>query len=123
MMIEMVDGEPPLFDCPQLDAMRIIRDELVPTLQNPEQVFIFLIIRHVVMIYITQVSTLLLNFLSHMLVKDPSQRSTASELLQHSFLAKTASLKSLVATMRMRSSHMTSSAPLLDICHQKQTVC
>lgn len=43
MMIEMVDGEPPLFDCPQLDAMRIIRDETVPTLQNPEQVFAFLV--------------------------------------------------------------------------------
>lgn len=38
MVIEMVDGEPPLFDCPQLDAMRIIRDEPIPSLQNPEQV-------------------------------------------------------------------------------------
>ena len=38
MLIEMVDGEPPLFDCPQLDAMRVIRDDPVPSLQNPEQV-------------------------------------------------------------------------------------
>lgn len=44
MVMEMVDGEPPLFDCPQLDAMRIIRDNPVPFLQNPEQVFIYMYI-------------------------------------------------------------------------------
>lgn len=69
-----------------------------------------------------QVSPLLLNFLSQMLVKDPSLRATASELLRHSLLAKTASLKPLIAALRMKSSHMTSSAPLLDTC-EKQTIC
>ena len=122
-MIEMVDGEPPLFDCPQLDAMRVIRDDPVPSLQNPEQVKSrLLLIDAVVMVFFIQVSTLLIKFLSHMLIKDPSARATASELLRHSFLTKTASLKSLIAALRMKSSHMTSSAPLLDIC-EKQTVC
>ena len=52
MVIEMVDGEPPLFDCPQLDAMRMIRDDPVPTLQYPEQVFIFCfkcVLNHVIL--------------------------------------------------------------------------
>lgn len=40
MVIEMVEGEPPLFNCPQLDAMKIIRDDPVPTLQQPEQVYV-----------------------------------------------------------------------------------
>lgn len=38
MVIEMVDGEPPLFDCPQLQAMKMIRDNPVPSLQHPENV-------------------------------------------------------------------------------------
>jgi len=38
MVIEMVDGEPPLFDCPQLQAMKMIRDDPVPSLQHPENV-------------------------------------------------------------------------------------
>lgn len=51
MMIEMVDGEPPLFDCPQLDAMRIIRDDPVPCLQNPEQVFIFSVFKYIIVMF------------------------------------------------------------------------
>ncbi|KAK4337372.1 hypothetical protein RND71_043329 [Anisodus tanguticus] len=69
MVIEMVDGEPPLFDEPPLKAMKRIRDPPPLSLKNPDKV-----------------STRLLAFLKKMLVSDPSQRATAFELLEHPFL-------------------------------------
>ena len=37
--MEMVDGEPPFFNEPPLQAMRRIRDMPPPKLKNPQKVF------------------------------------------------------------------------------------
>jgi serine/threonine protein kinase len=39
MIMEMVDGEPPFFNEPPLQAMRRIRDMPPPKLKNPQKVF------------------------------------------------------------------------------------
>ena len=41
MIMEMVDGEPPFFNEPPLQAMRRIRDMPPPKLKNPQKVKIF----------------------------------------------------------------------------------
>lgn len=69
MIMEMVDGEPPFYDRPPIQAMKKIRDMPPAKLHNH-----------------ARVSPYLDNFLSRMLIKDPSQRATARELLQHPFL-------------------------------------
>lgn len=69
MVMEMVDSEPPFYNEPPIQAMKRIRDMPPPRLQNSDKV-----------------SPQLENFLSRMLVKDPSRRATARELLQHPFL-------------------------------------
>jgi serine/threonine protein kinase len=84
MIVEMVDGEPPLFNELPLAAMRKIRDMPPPRLRNSHKV-----------------SPLLLDFLGKMLVRDPSLRSTASELLEHPFLRSLAPPSSLVPLMRL----------------------
>ena len=38
MVMEMVDGEPPFFNEPPLQAMRRIRDMPPPKLKNPQKV-------------------------------------------------------------------------------------
>ena len=38
MVIEMVDGEPPLFHCRPTEAMQFIRDHSTPQLRHPEKV-------------------------------------------------------------------------------------
>jgi serine/threonine protein kinase len=57
MLIEMVDGEPPFFNEPPLQAMRRIRDMPPPKLKNQK------------------VSPQLQGFLYKMLVRDPAQAS------------------------------------------------
>ncbi|XP_005987935.1 serine/threonine-protein kinase PAK 4 isoform X1 [Latimeria chalumnae] len=83
MVIEMVDGEPPYFNEPPLKAMKMIRDNLPAKLKN-----------------IHKVSPLLKGFLDRMLVRDPSQRATADELLKHPFLTKTGPPSCIVPLMR-----------------------
>ncbi|XP_074599623.1 serine/threonine-protein kinase PAK mbt isoform X2 [Brevipalpus obovatus] len=78
MVIEMVDGEPPLFDEPPLPAMRKIRDMDPPKMKRADKV-----------------SPNLVNFVDRMLVRDPVLRATAAELLQHPFLRQ-AGLPSLL---------------------------
>lgn len=78
MIMEMVDGEPPFYNEPPIQAMKRIRDMPPPRLQNQ-----------------SRISPDLENFLSHMLIKDPSQRATARELLQHPFLQQAQSPNSL----------------------------
>ncbi|KFM63103.1 Serine/threonine-protein kinase PAK mbt, partial [Stegodyphus mimosarum] len=83
MVIEMVDGEPPFFNEPPLQAMRRIRDMPPPKLRNTHKV-----------------SPRLQGFLEKMLVRDPSQRATACELLQHPFLMQAGAPSLLVPLMR-----------------------
>lgn len=71
MVIEMVQGEPPFFDVQPLQAMRSIRDMPPPRFSSS-----------------AKVSPELESFLSQMLVRDVSQRATASQLMQHPFLQK-----------------------------------
>lgn len=47
-----------------------------------------------------QVSPLLKGFLDRMLVREPAQRATASELLKHPFLAKSGPPSCIVPLMR-----------------------
>ncbi|XP_039594491.1 serine/threonine-protein kinase PAK 5 isoform X3 [Polypterus senegalus] len=83
MVIEMVDGEPPYFNEPPLQAMRRIRDNLPPRLKETHKV-----------------STILRGFLDRMLVREPSQRATAQELLQHPFLKLSGPSSCIVPLMR-----------------------
>ncbi|XP_050697679.1 serine/threonine-protein kinase PAK mbt-like [Eriocheir sinensis] len=83
MVIEMVDGEPPFFNEPPLQAMRRIRDMPPPKLKNSQKI-----------------SPRLQGFLEKMLVRDPGQRATAFELLQHPFLRQAGPPSLLVPLMR-----------------------
>ncbi|XP_016304352.1 serine/threonine-protein kinase PAK 5 isoform X2 [Sinocyclocheilus anshuiensis] len=83
MVIEMVDGEPPYFNEPPLQAMRRIRDNLPPRLKESHKV-----------------SSVLRVFLELMQVREPSQRASALELLQHSFLKLSGPPSCIVPLMR-----------------------
>lgn len=83
MVIEMIDGEPPFFNEPPLQAMRRIRDMPPPKLKNSHKV-----------------SPRLQQFLDRMLVRDPNQRATANELLSHPFLRQAGPPSLLVPLMR-----------------------
>ncbi|KAH9498269.1 serine/threonine protein kinase, STE, PAK/STE20 [Bulinus truncatus] len=83
MVIEMIDGEPPFFNEPPLQAMRRIRDMPPPKLKNTHRV-----------------SPRLQGFLDRMLVRDPSQRATAAELMQHQFLREASTPSSLIPLIR-----------------------
>ncbi|KAA0708145.1 Serine/threonine-protein kinase PAK 5 [Triplophysa tibetana] len=83
MVIEMVDGEPPYFNEPPLQAMRRIRDNLPPRLKEPHKV-----------------SSVLQAFLDLMLVREPSQRASAQDLLQHPFLKLSGPPSCIVPLMR-----------------------
>lgn len=75
MIIEMIDGEPPYFDQPPLQAMRFIRDMPPPKFKDQMH----------------RVSPRLQGFLDRMLVRDPTQRATAAELLEHPFIRQASS--------------------------------
>jgi serine/threonine protein kinase len=70
MIIEMIDGEPPYFDQPPLQAMRFIRDMPPPKIKD----------------VVHKMSPRLQGFLDRLLVRDPLQRATAVELLDHPFI-------------------------------------
>lgn len=135
MVIEMIDGEPPFFNEPPLQAMRRIRDMPPPKLKNPKRVsthchnnvlpafwlrsmifcwkrreinehkqFLFLIPIHRTkpydFLFMFQVSPRLQGFLDMMLVREPSQRAKAFELLQHAFLRGADKPSCLIPLMR-----------------------
>lgn len=83
MVIEMVDGEPPFFNEPPLQAMRRIREMPPPKFKNSHKV-----------------SPRLQGFLERMLVRDPTQRASAAELLNHPFLRQAGPPALLVPLMR-----------------------
>ena len=80
MIIEMIDGEPPYFDQPPLQAMRFIRDMPPPKIRDTMH----------------RVSPRLQGFLDRMLVRDPTQRATAAELLEHPFIRQVNSTSCLI---------------------------
>ncbi|XP_038823261.1 serine/threonine-protein kinase PAK 6-like [Salvelinus namaycush] len=91
MVVEMVDGEPPYFSETPIAAMRRLRDEPAPTVRNT-----------------TQVSPVLKDFLNRMLTRDPVERASATDLLEHPFLLQSGSpqcLVPLVEQYRKRMSH------------------
>ncbi|XP_050677447.1 serine/threonine-protein kinase PAK mbt [Leptidea sinapis] len=71
MVIEMIDGEPPFFNEPPLQAMRRIRDMPPPRPRGA-----------------SRSPADLLGFLECALVRDPAQRHTAAALLHHPFLRR-----------------------------------
>uniref|UniRef100_A0A4W5PYU1 non-specific serine/threonine protein kinase n=1 Tax=Hucho hucho TaxID=62062 RepID=A0A4W5PYU1_9TELE len=73
MVVEMVDGEPPYFSETPVAAMRRLRDEPAPT-----------------------VSPVLKDFLDRMLFRDPVERASATDLLEHPFLLQSGSPQCLV---------------------------
>ncbi|XP_035681827.1 serine/threonine-protein kinase PAK 4-like isoform X2 [Branchiostoma floridae] len=83
MVMEMVDGEPPFFNEPPLQAMRRIRDMPPPKLKNTHKV-----------------SSRLQGFLEKMLMRDPSQRASAIDLLEHPFLLHASNPSCIVPLMR-----------------------
>ncbi|XP_055494911.1 serine/threonine-protein kinase PAK 5 isoform X1 [Leucoraja erinacea] len=83
MVIEMVDGEPPYFNEPPLQAMRRIRDNLPPRLKDMHKA-----------------SSVLRGFLDSMSVRDPLQRASAQELLKHPFLKLAGPPSCIVPLMR-----------------------
>ena len=80
MIIEMIDGEPPYFDQPPLQAMRFIRDMPPPKYKDS----------------LHRASPRLQGFIDRMLVRDPMQRATAAELLDHPFIRQTTSTNCLL---------------------------
>ncbi|XP_063300085.1 serine/threonine-protein kinase PAK 5 isoform X2 [Pelobates fuscus] len=88
MVIEMIDGEPPYFNEPPLQAMRRIRDNLPPRVKD-----------------VHQVSSVLRGFLDLMLVREPSQRATAQGLLRHPFLKLSGPPSCIIPLMRQYRHH------------------
>ncbi|CAL8299916.1 unnamed protein product [Boreogadus saida] len=79
MVVEMVDGEPPYFSETPVAAMKRLRDEHAPTVRN-----------------VSQVSPVLKDFLDRMLTRDPMERASATDLLEHPFLLQSGSPQCLV---------------------------
>lgn len=86
MIIEMIDGEPPYFDQPPLQAMRFIRDMPPPRFKDN----------------VHRASPRLQGFIDRMLVRDPTQRATAAELLDHPFIRQAASSTCLLPLLQIQ---------------------
>ena len=95
MVIEMIDGEPPYFDQPPLQAMRFIRDMPPPKFKDNMH----------------RVSPRLQGFLDRMLVRDPTQRATAAELLEHPFIRHAASTNCLQSLVQLSSNRPDEALP------------
>ncbi|XP_058847415.1 serine/threonine-protein kinase PAK 6-like isoform X1 [Acipenser ruthenus] len=79
MVVEMVDGEPPYFSDDPVQAMKRLRDQPPPTVKNTHMA-----------------SPVLKDFLGRMLTRDPLQRATAMDLLEHPFLLQTGTSRCLI---------------------------
>lgn len=125
MVVEMVDGEPPYFSETPVVAMKRLRDEPPPTIRNIQQVPTFhscvaifkttcllqpWLTKYVVLwtactvipysscsrSFPSQVSPMLKDFLDRMLTRDPVERASATDLLEHPFLLQSSSPQCLV---------------------------
>ncbi|XP_037969964.2 serine/threonine-protein kinase PAK mbt [Plutella xylostella] len=83
MLVEMVDGEPPFFNEPPLQAMRRIRDMPPPRPRNS-----------------ARCPPDLLSFVECALVRDPALRHAAARLLTHAFLRRAGPPAVLVPLMQ-----------------------
>ncbi|XP_030638464.1 serine/threonine-protein kinase PAK 6 [Chanos chanos] len=84
MVVEMVDGEPPYFSETPVAAMKRLRDEPAPTVRN-----------------VHQISPVLKDFLDRMLTRDPMERASATDLLEHPFLLQSSSPQCLVPLVEL----------------------
>uniref|UniRef100_A0A673MMP2 non-specific serine/threonine protein kinase n=1 Tax=Sinocyclocheilus rhinocerous TaxID=307959 RepID=A0A673MMP2_9TELE len=89
MVVEMIDGEPPYFSETPIAAMKRLRDEPPPTVRN-----------------ISKISPVLRDFLDSMLRRDPLERASAGDLLQHLFMLQAASPRCLVPLLEQHRKHM-----------------
>uniref|UniRef100_A0A672K8G0 non-specific serine/threonine protein kinase n=1 Tax=Sinocyclocheilus grahami TaxID=75366 RepID=A0A672K8G0_SINGR len=85
MVVEMIDGEPPYFSETPIAAMKRLRDEPPPT-----------------------TSPVLRDFLDSMLRRDPLERASAGDLLQHLFMLQAASPRCLVPLLEQHRKHRVS---------------
>ncbi|KAJ7344862.1 hypothetical protein JRQ81_000812 [Phrynocephalus forsythii] len=88
MVIEMVDGEPPYFSDSPVQAMKRLRDSPPPKIKNAHKT-----------------SPVLRDFLERMLTRDPLERATAKELLDHPFLLQTGLPECLVPLIQRYRKH------------------
>uniref|UniRef100_A0A671MY19 non-specific serine/threonine protein kinase n=1 Tax=Sinocyclocheilus anshuiensis TaxID=1608454 RepID=A0A671MY19_9TELE len=88
MVVEMIDGEPPYFSETPIAAMKRLRDEPPPTARN-----------------ISKISPVLRDFLDSMLRRDPLERASAGDLLQHLFMLQAASPRCLVPLLEQHRKH------------------
>ncbi|MBN3326266.1 PAK6 kinase, partial [Atractosteus spatula] len=79
MVVEMIDGEPPYFSDAPVQAMKRLRDEPAPTVRNTHKI-----------------SPVLKDFLDRMLTRDPLERASATDLLEHPFLLQSGTPQCLV---------------------------
>lgn len=119
----MVDGEPPYFSEAPVAAMKRLRDEPAPTVRNLHKVKHTCSIHYILYLYtqpeantrqhhglkqtyppmnmghvlaFLQVSPVLKDFLDRMLTRDPLERASATDLLEHPFLLQSGSPQCLV---------------------------
>ncbi|XP_043930080.1 serine/threonine-protein kinase PAK 6-like [Protopterus annectens] len=92
MVIEMVEGEPPYFSDAPVQAMKRLRDYPPPTLKNTHKA-----------------SPILRDFLERMLTREPLQRATATELLDHPFMLQVGLPECLVPLIRKYRKHVLTS--------------
>ncbi|CAH2041383.1 unnamed protein product, partial [Iphiclides podalirius] len=101
MLVEMVDGEPPFFNEPPLQAMRRIRDMPPPRPRGA-----------------ARCPPDLLQFVECALVRDPAQRQSAARLLHHPFLRRAGPPALLVPLMPPHHQHQQQQMPTPTQMHQ-----
>jgi len=92
MVIEMAEGEPPYMEFPPLRALFLITTKGIPDLKEPEKW-----------------SDEFKEFLKQCIVKDPAQRPSGKQLLNHPFLKKACPTSGFIQAVREAKKHKESS--------------